>query len=69
MKIDKAKFKEGVLARIKRHYGKTLAEANPQEIYSEVSDTVMELILDNWLETRKATFDQGGKQAFYLSAE
>ena len=69
MKIDKAKFKEGVLGRIKRHYGKTLAEANPQEIYSEVSDTVMELILDNWLETRKATFDQGGKQAFYLSAE
>jgi starch phosphorylase len=69
MKIDKVKFKEGVLARIKRHYGKTLAEANPQEIYSEVSDTVMELILDNWLDTRKATFDQGGKQAFYLSAE
>jgi starch phosphorylase len=69
MKIDKAKFKEGVLGRIKRHYGKTLAEANPQEIYSEVSDTVMELILDNWLDTRKLTFDQGGKQAFYLSAE
>jgi starch phosphorylase len=69
MKIDKAKFKQGVLSRIKRHYGKTLAEANPQELYSEVSDTVMELILDNWLETRRETFDQGGKQAFYLSAE
>lgn len=69
MKIDKAKFKEGVLGRLKRHFGKQLSEASPQEIYSVVSDTVMESILDNWLETRKATFDQGGKQAFYLSAE
>jgi len=69
MKIDKAKFKEGVLGRLKRHYGKTLEESAPQEIYSVVSDTVMELILDNWLETRKAQFDQGNKQAYYLSAE
>jgi len=69
MKIDKTKFKDGVLGRLKRHFGKTLEEASPQEIYSVVSDTVMESILDRWLETRKISFDQGGKQAYYLSAE
>jgi len=69
MKIDKVKFKEGVLGRLKRHYGKQLEEASPQEIYSCVSDSVMEPILDNWLETRKAQYDQGAKQAYYLSAE
>jgi len=69
MKIDKIKFKDGVLGRLKRHYGKQLTEASPQEIYSCVADTVMEPILDNWLDTRKAQFDQGTKQAYYLSAE
>ncbi|MEI8092772.1 MAG: glycogen/starch/alpha-glucan phosphorylase [Spirochaetales bacterium] len=69
MKIDKVKFKEGVVGRLKRHFGKRLEEASSQEIYSVVSDTAMELILDNWLETRRVTVEQGGKQAFYLSAE
>jgi starch phosphorylase len=69
MKIDKVKFKDGVLGRLKRHYGKPLEESTPQEIYSVVSDTVMEFILDNWLDTRKKQFDSGAKQAFYLSAE
>lgn len=69
MKIDKTRFKDGVLGRLKRHFGKTLAEASAEEIYSVVSDSVMELILDNWLDTRRITFEQGAKQAYYLSAE
>jgi len=69
MKIDKVKFKDGVIGRLKRHFGKQLEEASAQEIYSVVSDTAMALILDQWLETRRVTFDQGAKQAFYLSAE
>jgi starch phosphorylase len=69
MKIDKVKFKEGILSRLKRHYGKKLTDSTPQELYSVVSDTVMEFILDNWLETRSLTEEKGVKQAFYLSAE
>ena len=69
MKIDKTKFKEGVLGRLKRHYGKKLSEAAPQELYSVVSDTVMEWVLDNWLATRQLAEDKDVKQAFYLSAE
>lgn len=67
MNIDKAKFKEGVLGRLKRHYGKNLAEATKHEIFTAVSDSVMEQLHDDWLATRKA--QEGAKNAYYLSAE
>ncbi len=67
MKIDKARFKLSLDNRLKRYYGKSLEEATKQDLYFIVSDILMDYILNNWLDARKA--QEKSKKAYYLSAE
>ena len=69
LNIDKATFKEHIRLRLKRRYGKELAEATLHDIYDAVAAASMEYILDNWMATRKAFDAHPGRQMFYLSAE
>jgi starch phosphorylase len=69
MKFNKTHFKSAVESRIKSEYGKAVSEANPQEIYQAVSQSVMELVTDDWIATRKTQDKKTVKKAFYLSAE
>jgi starch phosphorylase len=69
MTIDKAAFKEFIRLRLKRRYGKDIAEATRHDIYDAASSAAMEYVLDNWMATRKAFDAKPVKQMFYLSAE
>ncbi len=69
MNIDTARIKELIIGRVKRSYGKTAEEATPHEMYIAVSATAMELMSDDWINTRSTQEKKGVKQAFYLSAE
>ncbi|WP_028973636.1 glycogen/starch/alpha-glucan phosphorylase [Spirochaeta cellobiosiphila] len=67
--IDKNVMKEKICFRLKRHFGKELSEASEHDIYDAVSSTIMDYILDHWMDTRKAYERKAIKQAYYLSAE
>ncbi len=69
MDIDSNAFKEHIRLRLRRRYGKDLAEASRHDIYDAAAAATMEYILDNWMATRKAFDARPGRQMFYLSAE
>ncbi len=69
MKIDKAKFEENLKLKLKERAGKTLEDATKREIFDAVSYAAMDLVLDNWIATKKTYDEQDVKQAYYLSAE
>lgn len=69
MKIEKEKFKQGILDRLEKQFGRSLKTATSQHIYFAVSRTIMDYVWDNWIESRRRRNDQDAKQAYYLSAE
>ncbi|ULQ61066.1 glycogen/starch/alpha-glucan phosphorylase [Brucepastera parasyntrophica] len=69
MKLNKEEFKEAIRARLKRHYGKDLEEANKHDIYDAVSTVVMDHVQTNWMATRKMYGKNQVKQMYYMSAE
>jgi len=69
MKIDKKKFKEEIIQKLKMRFGKTLENASKREIFDATCYATMMYIGDNWVETRETYEKSNVKQAYYLSAE
>ncbi len=69
MNFDAEKFKAGLVARLKRQYGKDIAHANSHDLYDAVAACTREMITTNWMATR-AEYDKNPvKQLYYFSAE
>jgi len=69
MKIDKKLFVEIVKRRLHSQYLTDLKNASDVDKYRAVSQTIMNTIVDHWMETRNKTQKQEAKQMFYFSAE
>ncbi|MDD6057501.1 MAG: glycogen/starch/alpha-glucan phosphorylase, partial [Clostridiales bacterium] len=67
--FQKKAFLEDVRENVKNLYRKTLEDANQQEIFQAVSYTVKDVIIDKWLDTRKAMEKEDPKIVYYMSME
>ena len=54
MTFDAEQFKENLTARLRRQYGKDISQANKHDLFDAVSASALEIIMPNWMETRKA---------------
>ena len=69
MEFNAEEFKENLTARLKRQYGKDITQANPHDLFDAVSASAQELIMDNWMKTRREYEKKPTRQVYYLSAE
>jgi starch phosphorylase len=69
VELNKEKFKEDIQKYLRSRSGKTVEEAKKEELFDAVSKACMEIVLDNWMDTKKTYEENDVKQAFYLSAE
>ncbi len=69
MVFDAEKFKENLTARLRRQYGKDISQANKHDLFDAVSASALEIIMPNWMETRRVYDAKPVKQLYYLSAE
>ena len=53
MEFNAEEFKENLTARLKRQYGKDITQANAHDLFDAVSASAQELIMDNWMKTRR----------------
>ncbi|OJF77386.1 MAG: glycogen phosphorylase [Treponema sp. CETP13] len=67
MKFDSQAFKINLAERLKKQYGKDISQATKHDLYDAVSASAMEIIMENWMATRRE--QQPVKQLSYLSAE
>ena len=51
--FNKKKFIESVTDHVKSMYRKTLKDASQQELYQAVSETVKDVIMDEWIATQE----------------
>ena len=68
LRIDKNEFKLDIINSL-RFFGTTLERATKREIFDAVSKTAMNIVTQDWLETKKTYDELDIKQAYYLSAE
>lgn len=69
MNFDKQQFKDSLTKRLKRQYGKEISQANSHDLFDAVSASALELIMNNWMETRRQYEKKPTRQVYYLSAE
>lgn len=69
MKFNANEFKENITARLKRQYGKDITQANSHDLFDAVAASTQELIMDNWMRTRREYEKKPTRQMYYLSAE
>lgn len=68
LRIDKEEFKLDIINSL-RFFGTTLECATKRELFDAVSKTAMNIVTQDWLETKKTYDELDIKQAYYLSAE
>ncbi|MCR5218194.1 glycogen/starch/alpha-glucan phosphorylase [Treponema sp.] len=69
MKFDAEEFKVNLTARLRRQYGKDFSQATKHDLFDAVSASALEIIMPNWMETRREYEAKETKQLYYLSAE
>ncbi len=69
MEFDAKLFRENLTARLRRQYGKDISQANKHDLFDAVSASALEIIMPNWMETRRTYESKPTKQLYYLSAE
>ena len=69
MVFDAEQFKENLTARLRRQYGKDITQATKHDLFDAVSASALEIIMPNWMETRRTYEAKPTKQLYYLSAE
>ena len=67
--FEKEAFVKSVKDNVKNLYRKTLNEANQQEIYQAVANTVKDVVIDSWLATQRAFDREDPKIVYYMSME
>ncbi|MBO4320576.1 MAG: glycogen/starch/alpha-glucan phosphorylase [Treponema sp.] len=69
MEFNAEKFKKNLEDRLRRQYGKDITQANKHDLFDAVSASALEIIMPNWMETRRQYDAKPTKQLYYLSAE
>src|SRR5574344_1616263 len=69
MEFNAEKFKANLAARLRRQYGKDISQANKHDLFDAVSASALELIMDNWMNTKKEYDKKPVRKMYYLSAE
>ena len=69
MTFDAEEFKENLNGRLRRQYGKDISQANKHDLFDAVSASALDVIMPNWMATRRAIENKPVKQLYYLSAE
>lgn len=69
MKFDKEAFKGEVQSNARKLYRRSLEDLNPNEAFHAVAVAVQDLIIDDWMATKKAAEKQDAKRVYYLSME
>ena len=67
--FNKKKFIESVTDHVKSMYRKTLKDASQQELYQAVSETVKDVIMDEWIATQEVMDKKDPKVVYYMSME
>lgn len=66
----KKKFiKDEIVGKVKRYFGKTIDQATQREIYTAVSMTIRDEIMDKWVNYKEKTEKKAQKELYYLSFE
>lgn len=66
----KKKFiKDEIVGKIKRYFGKTIDQATQREIYTAVSMTIRDEIMDKWVNYKERSEKKAQKELYYLSFE
>ena len=68
-RFDKKEFIQSVETNIKTMYRKRLDEANKQEVFQAVSNTVEDMIMDQWMATQQTLAEEDPKMVYYMSME
>ena len=68
-RFDKKEFIQSVETNVKTMYRKRLDEANKQEVFQAVSNTVEDMIMDQWMATQQTLADEDPKMVYYMSME
>ena len=66
MKFDKEAFKGEVQSNARKLYRRSLEDLNPNEAFHAVAVAVQDLIIDDWMATKKAAEKQDAKRVYYL---
>ncbi len=67
--INKEEFKTKVKENLRSLYGKTVDEADQQQMFQAVSYAVKDKIIDNWMASQKVFDEQNPKTVYYMSME
>ena len=62
-------IKDEITGKIKRYFGKTVEAASQREIYSAVSMTIRDEIMEKWVAYKEKTDKKPQKELYYLSFE
>ncbi len=65
----KAFVKDEITGKIKRYFGKTVEKATLHEIYTAVSMTIRDEIMEKWMAYNEKTEQKPQKELYYLSFE
>ncbi|MGI6030083.1 MAG: glycogen/starch/alpha-glucan phosphorylase [Eubacteriales bacterium] len=63
------KIVENIKGKLKRHFGKNLADATKEELYKASALCIRDDIMDQWLRSREKCDAKGLKRVYYMSAE
>ena len=67
--FDKASIKASIIGKLQRYNGRTIAEANEQQIYKAVASTVRDQIMQKYIAAREERKNAKSKRLYYLSVE
>ena len=62
--LSQADIKEGILGKLKRHFGKTLEEATKDQIYKSCALCLRDNIVERWTDANKQMLNQGLKRLY-----
>ena len=62
-------FKQAVEKRLRRLFSCRVEMATQEQVYRAVCDAAMDIISENWLETKEAVEQQNVKTVYYMSLE
>lgn len=60
---------QNILGKLKRHFGKTLEKASPEELYKASAICIRDEIVDMWVTAKEKADKENLKKVYYLSAE
>ena len=68
-RLDVERTKSNISGKLKRHFGVTVEQATPDQVYKAVGLTIRDEIMEKWMDGMAHTDENGSKQVYYLSAE